>query len=201
MAKGKEPKMQTGVVTDPPVPSIPPSVKGRGEEIIEMAHRFVGLFEVKSNADWEGGEPEVESELIKGMKSVGWQSGWAYCMAFVSFIYRSVYGVDCKAIDPLIGVSVLDSFSRVRAAGLRTLEPVPGAVFFMQSGSRWQGHAGIVTKLENGVISTIEANTSPQFDLTASQREGDGIYERTRVLAHFKDLARLHMIGYFNPPD
>jgi hypothetical protein len=64
------------------------------------------------------------------------------------------------------------------------------------------GHCGIVTKVRGGFIHTIEANTSFQHlnDGTAD-REGDGIYEKSRNHAKLK-IAKsgLRLLGFLRPP-
>ena len=55
--------------------------------IIRQASRFIGLREVKPNADWDnpntpGPDRVLVDELRSLMRSSPWEPGWAYCAAF-----------------------------------------------------------------------------------------------------------------------
>ena len=55
--------------------------------IIRHASRFVGLREVKPNANWDnpstpGPDRALVDELRSLMRQSPWEEGWAYCAAF-----------------------------------------------------------------------------------------------------------------------
>ena len=53
----------------------------------------------------------------------------------------------------------------------------PGAIFIVDHGGG-KGHTGIVTKIVDGEIGTIEGNTNQR-----GSREGDGVYQKVRTIA------------------
>ena len=77
--------------------------------------------------------------------------------------------------------------------------PAPGSIFFMQLGSSRKGHCGIVVRVDGGRMSTIEGNTSPDPADSAVDREGDGIFRRTRSI-HFAPRASSLWLRGFLPP-
>lgn len=66
-----------------------------GALIIREASRFVGLREVRPNAQWDnpstpGPDAVLVSELRVAMRPTPWQEGWAYCAAFCEAVIRRV---------------------------------------------------------------------------------------------------------------
>ena len=154
-------------------------VPGAGPKIVEVATRFLGLFETKSNAVWDDPTtPGVDAnagDLRRLLESVGWQAGWPYCAAFCEAVWKQAYtelGASARLLQRIasrLTPSVMDSFKNWD--GSVSTVPRAGAIFFMQKGSSWQGHAGIVVRVGQDVLSTIEGNTSPDPKDAASDRE------------------------------
>ncbi|MBI1733209.1 MAG: CHAP domain-containing protein [Gammaproteobacteria bacterium] len=178
-----------------------------GSEILRVAGRFLGLYEIAQNSAWDnpataGSDPEAQ-ELLRLMEQCGWQKGWAYCAAFCEAVWRSAYA-NLFAPAPLAGEiaakltpSVMQSFHNWGARV--TQVPVPGAIYFMQMGQSGNGHCGIVVRSDGGRISTIEGNTSPDPANAALDREGDGIFRRTRTLSFAPRDQGLWLRGFLPP--
>lgn len=177
-----------------------------GQKIIQVAERWVNLHEVAANAAWDDlstpGEDQRALDLRDAMRASGWQEGWSYCAALVEAVWRTAYVELGAPIELLLEISrkltpsVMQSFRNWE--GSISLEPEPGAIFFMQLGSGWQGHAGIVVRRGIGKVATIEGNTSPDPATPEADREGDGVFRRVRTL-DFKPRPGLWMRGFLNP--
>lgn len=176
------------------------------DQIIACAARFAGLHETIANRKWDapdtpGTDPESQ-ELAAMMQACGWQPGWPYCAAFVEAVWREVYKDAPKPLRDLIArrltPSVMQSFNNWRGEVSRI--PRPGAIFFMQNGGGSTGHAGIVVRAGANSIATIEANTSPAPNTPEADREGDGIFRKTRRLDFTQRSSGLWLRGFLNPP-
>jgi hypothetical protein len=178
-----------------------------GAEILRVAGRFLGLYESAQNAAWDnpataGEDPEAK-ELAHLMEECGWQKGWAYCAAFCEAVWRRAYsnlgapGILIDDIARRLTPSVMQSLENWGHEV--TMTPVPGAIFFMQMGTTWKGHCGIVVRVDGERMSTIEGNTSPDPVTAAMDREGDGIFRRTRSLSFTPRPSSLWMRGFLPP--
>ena len=179
-----------------------------GEKIVEVATRFVGLHETAANVAWDNpATPEADAsavELKKLLLSVGWQDGWSYCSAFCEAVWKQAYTelktqpIILQRIATMLTPSVMDSL-RNWTGHIATVGQ-PGAIFFMQKGSSWQGHAGIVCKVSGDKMATIEGNTSPDPKDADADREGDGIFRRTRnAIPPSIERPGLWLRGFLNP--
>ena len=177
-----------------------------GEKIVEVATRFLHLQETTSNAVWDDpstpGLDASASDLRKLLEGTGWQAGWPYCAAFCEAVWRQAYveleasAILVQRIAKRLTPSVMASFKNWE--GQISTVPKPGALFFMQKGDSWQGHAGIVVRLGKDIIATIEGNTSPDPKDATVDREGDGVFRRVRSLS-FTKRSGLWLRGFLNP--
>jgi hypothetical protein len=186
-----------------------------GQEILAAAQRFIGASEVQDNRKWT----KENEAIIRGLKTVGWEPGWPYCMAAVSAVWLGTYRklgapeAFIEKLDAVLGVSVMSSWDALEKSGFTRIDRwkwkpeavTPGAIFFMRMGSKYQGHAGLVRGWrdgsDKGTIETLEANTSPPKKTisAAADREGDGIYSKVRPV-DFAQTPGLHLLGFWNPP-
>jgi hypothetical protein len=181
------------------------------DRIIQIAEEFEGLVEIISNSEWDDLKtrgPDPRSIAFESMlKRAGHNDGWAYCMSFCEGCWVEAYKeLSAKPqtiarIRTILSPSVMNSYTAAREAGLITKAPKPGAILFMQSGSKWTGHAGIVTDVEpTGFIRTIEANTSPT---DANERDGGtgtgGVWRKRRALTFTQRSSGLWLRGFLNP--
>lgn len=177
--------------------------------IVREASRFVGLREVRPNAQWDnpttpGPDTALVKELRDLMRPSPWQDGWAYCAAFCEAVIRRVlqregmHGDEAAKFLRVMGPGVRVSFEAFRKLHLTSSMPVPGALWFARHGTSAQGHAGIVTSISlAGVhMSTIEANTSLDSRDARKDREGDWITTRNFAASGRGTLATL---GFVSP--
>lgn len=176
--------------------------------IIREASRFIGLREVRPNADWNnpatpGPDAALVQELRAMMRPSPWQPGWAYCAAFVD-------GVVCKALEALqpgsskkftalFGPHCMSNVRAFRGRSLFSRLPAPGAIWLARHAQTDNGHAGIVTAVRDAMgisMATIEANTSLDPSTPAQEREGDWITTRVRL---DKGTGSLRTEGFIHP--
>jgi hypothetical protein len=139
-------------------------------EIIRVASHFLNLRETANNAAWDdpdtAGQDPAGRELRTLLESVGWQSGWPYCMAFCKAVYMQAYrnlGASPEVLQLIaqrFTPSVMTTFRNCGALSGRRA-PAAGAIFFMQKGESGFGHGGLVVNAGERKFSTIEGNTSP----------------------------------------
>jgi len=175
------------------------------EKIIETSEHFSGLFEVAKNARWS--DAERSAELEKLMKEAGWQLGWPYCMSFVEAVWVKTYR-DLKAPNDLLNFvrkslnpSVINSYSTFKSHWLIKKHPSPGSIMFLQKGFGGTGHAGIVESWTAGdpTFKTIEGNTNPAPGSAEADREGDGIFRKSRKLDYLTSEKKLNLLGFLEP--
>jgi hypothetical protein len=181
-----------------------------GDKIVQVAEEFEGLVEVISNTKFDDPKtkgPDARADkLVRILRRAGHSDGWPYCSSFTEGVWVVAYeDMQAKpkviaAIRGLLSPSVMNSYTACREAGLITKEPHKGAVGFMQSGSKWQGHAFLVTDVDSGWIRTIEGNTSPS---DANERDGGigtgGVWRKKRAVVFAAKECGLHLRGFLNP--
>lgn len=146
------------------------------QKTIETAISQLGVQEKPKGSN---SGPEVEIYL----RSVGLGKGYSWCMAFVYWCVQQS-SVKTAIKNPLKKTGgVLDQWNTL---GLKkSSTPQPGDIFIMDFG-KGQGHTGIVEKVENDIIHTIEGNTNDD-----GSREGYEVCRRQRKTSTIKGYIRL----------
>lgn len=145
---------------------------------LQIAESYLGVVESTGHNDGV----EVESFLA----FVGLPKGYPYCAAFGS---KVLY--DAKVESPKIRSALAYDFTRARDAiriedVIKGYKKIPeGGIFIMRQENTLKGHFGFITGYsfdKNGYhIFTIEANTSPSPGKILAERDGQGVYERSRT--------------------
>ena len=165
-----------------------------GKLVINIAREFIGLYEIKQNSVWD--DKEKSDKLLRLMKPTGFKPGYAYCMCFCLAMWRAA-GLATNTMTP----GAVDSFNRVKDK--TTKNPTPGSIFFMQMGRTAKGHSGIVVSYDEASkrLITIEGNTSPANKTVSANadREGDGIFQKSRILNFNPSSTGLFFLGFLNP--
>ena len=175
--------------------------------IVRQAGRFIGLREVRPNADWDNPKtPErdlaLAEELRTMMRPSPWEEGWAYCAAFcegvVTVALRTLgaSSAQLQAWARVMTPHCVTSAHNFSERNLLVHSPQPGAVWLARHGMTSNGHAGIVTALNQDAMATIEANTSLDPTTPEKDREGDWITTR---LCSLKGRGSLVTMGFINP--
>ena len=172
------------------------------DTIIKVARQYVGLTESIPNAKWTSKSivncDKISDHLCKAMTSAGWRSGWPYCMAFAKAVYLEAFTNDAAKvalIRKLLNASVMSSYANAKAYVSK--DPTPGSIFIMQKGTGGNGHAGIVVEVSDHSFNTVEGNTSPAPTSAEADRNGDGIYAKSRRL-DFTKSSGLHLVGFID---
>lgn len=158
------------------------------KDLNEIAARYEGYVEIKSNAEWD--DPDVfgiqkkESEFLKTyMKKVnGWTPGAPYCAGAVgAFIVVALEKNNLSTTKFLNfwTAHVMTNVRYLQSRHLLSITPSLGSIWLARFGSSDSGHTGIVIDIQADNIITIEGNTSPGATADPDkQRSGDGIYKR-----------------------
>jgi hypothetical protein len=157
--------------------------------IIREASRFIGLREVRPNAEWNnpstpGPDTALVQELRAMMRPSPWQPGWAYCAAFVEGVVVRALKEHAPKFAALFGPHCMTNVRAFRQRNLLVALPARGAIWLARHGGTDQGHAGIVTTTSDvsRIMATIEANTSLDPSTPSQEREGDWITTRMRKI-------------------
>ena len=175
--------------------------------IIRQASRFIGLREVKPNADWDnpntsGPDRPLVDELRALMRQSPWEPGWAYCAAFAESMVlaalRSLAATpeQIKRWQATMTPHCVTSAVNFRKLGLLSASAEPGSIWLARHGRTKNGHAGIVTAVRGVSMATIEGNTSLDPTSAETEREGDWITTRIRFL---KGGGTLTTLGFVTP--
>ncbi|WEK18182.1 MAG: CHAP domain-containing protein [Candidatus Pedobacter colombiensis] len=167
------------------------------EKIIQVASRYVGYLEIRSNAGFYDAAFEAK------MKSAGWYRGAPWCAFFAKSVFAEVYAED-KRTAPIIRNTftggVIDTLKRVKAEGTFATGPEPkvGALVMWRMGKTSSGHAGIVISVDkaNNTMQTIEGNTN-----ASGSREGDCVAKKLRTIHRDFRSDGLNVEGYIYPLD
>lgn len=102
-------------------------------------------------------------------------TGWPWCAAFVTWVYEAA-GLQLRDAGGFASVSAMQSWAERTGRWFPKhkdyFAPAGSIVIFTFS------HTGIVVQSYAGYDTTIEGNTSS--GIRGSQRDGDGVYQRTR---------------------
>jgi peptidoglycan hydrolase-like protein with peptidoglycan-binding domain len=173
----------------------PPSVDDQAPAGIMRGAVDVALSQegVRETAPNRG--PEVDAYIervgLDPTRALSW------CAAFVYWSYDEA-AAKLKIADPCFKTGgVLNHWAKCPPAARVYAQDAfdnpalirPGAIFIVDHGGG-KGHTGIVTRVADGQIGTIEGNTN-----RAGSREGDGVYQKTRTIGSinvgFIDYGRL----------
>lgn len=116
----------------------------------------------------------VESYL----KSVGLGKSYAWCTAFIYWGFNQA-AKKLNIENPLYRTAGVLALWNNTSKDKKFSTPKIGDIFIMDFG-KGNGHTGMVTAVVGDRIHTIEGNTSSDPMLPAQDREGNGVFERSR---------------------
>lgn len=175
----------------------------KNEWLIHEAKKWVGTME----AGGENRGPIVDHFIA----STGGVLGSAWCLHFVRYcvdqvdkqcelIYAASESLRAPNILPKTGSCV--KMWKTAPEYSKSLTPSVGSIvlwehFDKAAHATGLGHAGIVTKVLDGGhwIGTVEGNTGPERAGDIN-REGDGVFEKTRSL---QGGPRMRILGFISP--
>ena len=172
-------------------------------ELVAIARAEVGYLEKKSNSNLDsktgnaGGNnyTKYARDLHEAGYYNGNKNGYSWCEVFNDWCHWIASGKDAKTAQAnifqtgLYGAGCTWSTNCYRNAGRFYSTPKVGdQIYFGTKGN--ESHTGIVSKVENGKVYTIEGNTSGASGVVAN---GGGVCEKSYSLDYAK------IVGYGRP--
>lgn len=155
--------------------------KAYADKLVTIAKKEIGVHEI---GDTNTGKRVQEYQSTTSLEG----TGWPWCAAFICFLFKvsmmftdenrpktaSAYGYESWGKS--VGLNVVKDPKSIKRGDI---------VIFDFS------HIGLATSDsdKNGKFSTIEGNTS--CGVAGSQRDGGGVYERTRSITSIRSVVRL----------
>lgn len=136
------------------------------EKALEIAITQIGVQE-------DPGHKNKGKQVEKYLAAVGLGPGYSWCMAFDYWCFNEA-AEKMGRKNPLYKTGGVMEQWRQKKAEFRVVTPQPGDIFIMDMG-HGLGHTGIVEKVEEDVIHTIEGNTNDE-----GSREGYEVCRRIR---------------------
>lgn len=118
-------------------------------------------------------------EIKKYLKSVGLGEGYPWCMAIIYWAFDKA-SAELGVKNPLKKTGgVLAQMHATEAKNRKYKDPQAGDIFIMDFG-KGKGHAGIVKKPVADRVHTIDGNTSADPTIPTQDRDGNGVFRRSR---------------------
>lgn len=172
-------------------------VKATPEKLIAVAQAEVGYLEKKTNSQLDdktanagyGNYTKYARDLdaIPGFYN-GRKNGFDWCDVFVDWLFVKAFGVEaakrllCQP-EKSLGAGCRFSANYYKEKGLfHTKDPKPGdQIFYWNSGMTDVAHTGIVYKVDNQYVYTVEGNTSSASGVVAN---GGGVAQKKYALTY-----------------
>lgn len=147
------------------------------KKTLEIAKSQIGVT--------ERGRNNFGPEVKKYLASVGLNEGHPWCMAFVYWCFKEA-SLQLNMTNPLLKTaSTRFHWDKATCKKIKVADAVnnpalvkPGNIFIYKTNlGNYTGHTGIVTKVENLYIHTIEGNTN-----NGLSSDGDGVYAVKRKI-------------------
>jgi hypothetical protein len=158
---------------------------GHYEDFIKFAEKFIGVTETTENC---GYEIAMFQQAVDGVAK-----GEPWCMAFIQYCakeYAKKNKIRLMLHPSEHCLTVWNNTGTIH----RSYTPKLGYIVIWKYKNGISGHCGIVTRVGDEVIETIEGNTSPSSKEVV--REGDTVARKTRSRNGSKDMK---IVGYINP--
>lgn len=169
------------------------------QKVIDIALSEVGYLEKASNSNLDdktanagsGNYTKYSRDLAKYPYFNGRKQGVAWCAVFVAWCFVEAYGKDaalkllCQPSKPANNAGAGCKYARnyfKNKDQLHTSNPQPGDVIFFYSSDKSSiAHTGIVYKVDNSKVYTVEGNTSGASGVIAN---GGGVCKKSYSLSY-----------------
>lgn len=143
------------------------------ESLVAIAQLYVGVKE-----NWGSNSGDYVNLFQEEVDGVAQREPW--CMGFVQFCLGENFRQNGYESGLFRSEHCLTVFNNSKHLQVCEFPLYPGCIVIWQKNGTTQGHTGIIESVgEDGTLYTIEGNTS---DGTGLNRDGDGVYRRTRSL-------------------
>lgn len=167
------------------------------ERLIATATQEIGYLEKKSNSQLDDKTANAGynnwTKYARDLDNLGVyrgrKNGYAWCDMFVDWCFVQTFGLE-KAL--LItgqqmngyGAGCTESANYYKKIGcFFTSNPQPGDQIFFKNNEGGMAHTGIVTKVKNGIVYTIEGNTSSTAGVVAN---GGAVRDKQYPITYIK---------------
>lgn len=168
-------------------------MKCYAKDVIEIALDEVGYLEKESNRNLDSKTANVGDEnytkyardldKISGFYN-GKKNGFAWCDMFVDWCFVKAFGVEnakkllCHGTS---GAGCYYSMNYYKKQGRLYFSPVAGDQIFFKNENGAITHTGLVHKVDNGIVYTVEGNTSTAYGVVAN---GGGVCEKKYKISY-----------------
>ena len=165
------------------------------ERIINAATAYLGFTEKPGNSGF------TDAGFERRMKEVGWQKSQAWCAYFGELVWKEAYQESftiLKKLNECFSGSATATFRNFDIDGTfpTSQHPSLGALAIYRYGVGWQGHLGIVIRVDDldKRLANIEGNTN-----SAGGREGFEVAKKGRLIKPPFSKKGLNLVGYVHP--
>ena len=166
-------------------------------KIVQEALKWVGYLEKKSNAqlnDFKANAGDKNYTIFAESYKQYWGDNFQaqpWCAVFVSVVFREALGETMqKSIMPHFAYCPTGVNQFKKLSAWYTTAPKSGDVIFFKDSASVACHVGIVEKVDNTYVYTIEGNTSSESGVIAN----GGAVERKKYVIHYSRI-----LGYGHP--
>lgn len=142
----------------------------KGERVLQVMAYLADVVKVREELGRNHGK--WVDDFLHEAGGIDFPAPW--CAAAINWCCEMVGAWNPEKGD----AAVITWRNAAKAQNRFNTEPKRGRLCFMITPGKSTGHIGIVKGFEDGVVLSIEANTSS--GKSGSQRDGDGIYRRAR---------------------
>lgn len=164
------------------------------DKIVKVAKGFIGNQEIKGNKGFHN------SDFEDKMRSIGFQTGHAWCSYFVELVWRDAY-IDnpdmLNFISKNFSGSTFRTLTNFTQLGMDDKKPKVGSIVIWRKKRKGSyttlGHAGVVIEVHDDYFVSVEGNTNG-----AGSREGEVVALKKRKYS-FKKYNGLELSAFIHP--
>ena len=171
-------------------------VKATPERVIEVAISYEGDLEKKSNSQLDDFKANAGNKnytkFARDLDAIpklfnGKKQGFAWCAVFFVWLFVKAFGVEAAKkllclVDNSLAAGCGYAARYYQAKGqFHKSNPKPGDQIFFLDSAGDVGHTGLVYKVDNLYVYTVEGNTSPQAGVVGN---GGGVYKKQYALSY-----------------
>lgn len=155
-------------------------------KVNEVAISYLSQREVPNNMGFK------DNAFEKKMIDVGFVKSYAWCALFMELCVKEGAPEFYKANEKLFSASATTTYKNFEIAKKVSAIPQVGCGVIWRHGSGWQGHAGIVIKVNaDGTFETVEGNTN-----SSGGREGIEVAKKVRKVKQPYQSNGLNLVGF-----
>lgn len=167
------------------------------EVILRVARGFLGIKEKPGNMGFDN------KQFEEGLISVGWDYGLPWCDFAAEYVWRTAYAGMNSVIEAAFRELFSGLVTRTYANFKKSKEfkqyvsnePLKGSLVCFRHGNTYKGHMGILASFNKKEMLCYEGNTNMK-----GSRDGDGYYDKKRIIDFTPREKGLYLLGFIHPP-